>query len=99
MRSPPAATEVDVEVCGVSPLCDARNVYPYISGALCDLILRVPHREAPGKPMKKLRDFCLFVATLYLLCGSPLFAQSGPPADLDAYVARDMRAFDVPGIA
>jgi CubicO group peptidase (beta-lactamase class C family) len=49
--------------------------------------------------MKKLREFCLFVATWYLLCGSPLFAQGGPPADLDAYVARDMRAFDVPGIA
>jgi CubicO group peptidase (beta-lactamase class C family) len=26
-------------------------------------------------------------------------AQSGPPEDLDAYVARDMKTFDVPGIA
>src|SRR5580700_2287525 len=26
-------------------------------------------------------------------------AQNGPPVDLDAYVARDMKAFDVPGIA
>jgi CubicO group peptidase (beta-lactamase class C family) len=26
-------------------------------------------------------------------------AQGGPPADLDAYVARTMKAFDVPGIA
>ncbi len=49
--------------------------------------------------MKNMREFCLSVATLYLLSGSPLFAQSGPPTDLDAYVARDMKAFDVPGIA
>jgi CubicO group peptidase (beta-lactamase class C family) len=26
-------------------------------------------------------------------------AQNGPPVDLDAYVARDMKTFDVPGIA
>jgi CubicO group peptidase (beta-lactamase class C family) len=30
---------------------------------------------------------------------SPLFAQQGPPADLDAYVARSMKTFDVPGMA
>jgi len=26
-------------------------------------------------------------------------AQNGPPVDLDAYVALDMKTFDVPGIA
>jgi CubicO group peptidase (beta-lactamase class C family) len=36
---------------------------------------------------------------LILVFVRPGFAQSGPPADLDAYVARDMKAFDVPGIA
>jgi CubicO group peptidase (beta-lactamase class C family) len=34
-----------------------------------------------------------------LFWGAALFAQAGPPADLDAYVARDMKTFDVPGIA
>jgi CubicO group peptidase (beta-lactamase class C family) len=34
-----------------------------------------------------------------LLWGATSYAQSGPPADLDAYVARDMKTFDVPGIA
>ena len=34
-----------------------------------------------------------------LVWAAALFAQSGPPADLDAYVARDMKTFDVPGIA
>src|SRR5580704_14094768 len=38
-------------------------------------------------------------AALFFLCASCLHAQSGPPADLDAYVARDMKTFDVPGIA
>ena len=35
---------------------------------------------------------------LLLAFGRCAFAQSGPPADLDAYVARDMKVFDVPGI-
>src|SRR5580658_6104665 len=49
--------------------------------------------------MKKSRVRFLLFAVLFLLCGPSLFGQSGPPADLDAYVARDMKAFDVPGIA
>ena len=36
---------------------------------------------------------------LALVWAAALYAQSGPPADLDAYVARDMKTFDVPGIA
>src|SRR5271167_733004 len=42
---------------------------------------------------------CLFFVMLFSLCVPSLFAQSGPPPDLDAYIARDMKAFDVPGIA
>src|SRR5277367_5075631 len=42
---------------------------------------------------------CLFFVMLFSLCVPSLFAQSGPPPDLDAYVARDMKTFDVPGIA
>src|SRR4029077_3144082 len=34
-----------------------------------------------------------------LFQAATLFAQSGPPRDLDAYVARVMKTFDVPGIA
>jgi CubicO group peptidase (beta-lactamase class C family) len=36
---------------------------------------------------------------LILVFVRPAVAQTGPPADLDAYVARDMKTFDVPGIA
>src|SRR5579863_2359520 len=49
--------------------------------------------------MNKLRVCFVCFASFCLLFGSRLIAQSGPPADLDAYVARDMKAFDVPGIA
>jgi CubicO group peptidase (beta-lactamase class C family) len=41
----------------------------------------------------------LFLAVLFSLFASSLFAQSGPPPDLDAYVARAMKVFDVPGVA
>src|SRR5271155_1397592 len=37
--------------------------------------------------------------TLILCFVHSAAAQSAPPADLDAYVARDMKTFDVPGIA
>ncbi len=49
--------------------------------------------------MNKLRTGLFCFLSLYFFCGSPLIAQSGPPADLDAYVARDLKAFEVPGIA
>jgi CubicO group peptidase (beta-lactamase class C family) len=49
--------------------------------------------------MKKFRVNCLLFAIIVFLCGSPAAAQSGPPPDLDAYVVRDMKTFDVPGIA
>jgi CubicO group peptidase (beta-lactamase class C family) len=46
---------------------------------------------------KRLR--CATTLTLALLWAAAAFAQSGPPTDLDAYVARAMKTFDVPGIA
>ena len=49
--------------------------------------------------MKNAYSFCPRIAVLLFLCASFLHAQSGPPADLDAYVAHDMKTFDVPGIA
>ena len=36
---------------------------------------------------------------LLLACAPLLAAQSGPPADLDSYVARVMKTFDVPGLS
>ncbi len=48
------------------------------------------------KISKVVRNVVLMIALSW--CGAA-FAQGGPPADLDAYVARDMKAFDVPGIA
>jgi len=49
--------------------------------------------------MKKLSATRCFALSVALLWGAALFAQAGPPADLGAYVARDMKTFDVPGIA
>jgi CubicO group peptidase (beta-lactamase class C family) len=34
-----------------------------------------------------------------MVCFAPLQAQNAPPADLDAYVARVMKTFDVPGLS
>jgi CubicO group peptidase (beta-lactamase class C family) len=44
----------------------------------------------------RLRLTTLVLVLAFARCAA---AQSGPPSDLDAYVARDMRTFDVPGIA
>lgn len=41
----------------------------------------------------------VFVALLLLVVAGSAVAQSGPPADLDAWVARTMKEFEVPGIA
>src|ERR1700680_394333 len=39
-----------------------------------------------------------FALLLVLLCAGSALAQNTPPADLDAYVARAMKTFDVPGL-
>ena len=49
--------------------------------------------------MKRLNASHCAAMVVVLLWGGASYAQSGPPADLDAYVAHDMKTFDVPGIA
>jgi len=49
--------------------------------------------------MKKLNASRCAAMVVMLLWGATSYAQSGPPANLDAYVARDMNTFNVPGIA
>ena len=41
----------------------------------------------------------VYVAFFVLTCVAECAAQAGLPADLDAYVARSMKTFDVPGLA
>lgn len=49
--------------------------------------------------MKKSRVYCLFLAVLFLLCRSSLIAQTALSDDLDSYVARAMKTFEVPGLS
>jgi CubicO group peptidase (beta-lactamase class C family) len=49
--------------------------------------------------MKRLRVVCATWLVLLLLASVPVWAQEGPPPDLDAYVARSMQTFEVPGMA
>ena len=51
------------------------------------------------KITKKFPAVCVAVLAIALVCASSMIAQSGPPTDLDAFVARAMKTFDVPGIA
>ena len=46
---------------------------------------------------RRVRQIALAVA--FFLVVFPLWAQQGPPADLDAYVERSMKTFKVPGMA
>lgn len=43
------------------------------------------------------RSLCTFA--LILVSASPVFSQAAAPADLDAWVARSMRTFEVPGLS
>jgi len=47
---------------------------------------------------RRVRHFAT-VVSLLLLLALPLLAQQVPPADLDAYVARTIKTFEVPGMA
>ena len=49
--------------------------------------------------MKHRRVVCVMWLVLLLLATVSVRAQQGPPADLDAYVARSMQTFEVPGMA
>jgi CubicO group peptidase (beta-lactamase class C family) len=48
--------------------------------------------------MKK-KLLCLLAVCLILLSGAQVLAQTGAPPDLDEYVARALKEFDVPGLA
>src|SRR2546430_17222622 len=41
----------------------------------------------------------LLIWLLIILCVQPLLAQNAPPADLDAYVTRVLKVFEVPGLS
>src|SRR5216684_112265 len=49
--------------------------------------------------MSSARNLCAIALLLALLCAGTAFAQNAPPADLDAYVARVLKTFDVPGLS
>src|SRR5271166_2818966 len=46
---------------------------------------------------RRVRQIVSVIALLVMV--APLWAQQGPPADLDEYVARSMKTFEVPGMA
>jgi CubicO group peptidase (beta-lactamase class C family) len=50
------------------------------------------------KPMRKIL-LCLFAFCLALLVTAPGLAQTAAPPELDAYVARVLKEFEVPGLA
>jgi len=47
---------------------------------------------------RRVRRIVIAIALLLSMV-APMRAQQGPPGDLDAYVARSMKAFEVPGMA
>ncbi len=49
--------------------------------------------------MSSARKLCAIALLFALLCAGTAFAQNAPPADLDAYVARVLKTFDVPGLS
>jgi CubicO group peptidase (beta-lactamase class C family) len=49
--------------------------------------------------MKRMRAVCAIWVVAMLLVAVRVWAQQGPPADLDEYVARSMKTFEVPGMA
>jgi CubicO group peptidase (beta-lactamase class C family) len=51
-----------------------------------------------AKKRKRL-GMAAWMVFLVLACCARTAAQAGPPADLDAFVARSMKTFDVPGMA
>src|SRR5260370_41553017 len=49
--------------------------------------------------MSSARKWCSLALLFALLWPGTAFAQNAPPADLDAYVARVLKTFDVPGLS
>src|SRR5882724_6089707 len=48
---------------------------------------------------RRLRFTAMWLAAFMLAAAKQSPAQAGPPADLDAFVTRSMKTFDVPGLA
>ena len=59
--------------------------------------LKIPRMGWLNMIPRRVRQFAFLV--ILVVTVSPLRAQQGPPADLDAYVARSMKTFEVPGMA
>jgi CubicO group peptidase (beta-lactamase class C family) len=49
--------------------------------------------------MKVRRAFLIVSLVVFLFALTPVLAQQAPPTDLDEYVARSMKTFEVPGMA
>src|SRR5579859_1745356 len=49
--------------------------------------------------MNSARKRFAFALLLVLMCAGSALAQNAPPADLDGYVARALKTFDVPGLS
>ena len=47
---------------------------------------------------KPARNLCFFIVLVLVVCSSG-YAQTTPPADLDSYVARALKTFEVPGLS
>src|SRR5262249_1130405 len=55
--------------------------------------------EYPRRRKMKKKVLCLFACCLVLFIGAQVLAQTELPPDLDAYVARALKEFEVPGLA
>src|ERR1043166_7170677 len=56
-------------------------------------------RRATKRNGRGFRFTAVWLAVFTLAGAKQSAAQAGPPADLDAFVARSMKAFGVPGLA
>src|SRR6266568_4172893 len=56
-------------------------------------------RRAKMQDGRRLRFTAMWLAAFMLAAAKQSAAQAGPPADLDAFVTRSMKTFDVPGLA
>jgi len=55
--------------------------------------------QAKVRDAHRFRFTAMWLAIFMLATTRQIAAQAGPPADLDAFVARSMKTFDVPGLA
>jgi len=69
------------------------------STRLCFNLQRKLQRRSQENDMKSGRRFWFLTSVFFLASIRPLFAQNAPPLDLDAYVVRVLKTFDVPGLS